>query len=325
MPATDRTRVKAPLRHLLDLVSYAATRSSHDAADRATIEDLITPVGQLGLPRGVDLQWLGVAGFALSHQGTTLLIDPYVSRISLSDMLRRRIALPDPAAIDQWIPRADAVILGHTHFDHAVDAPAIARRDNATVYGGTSASRLMRLHGLGHLCVEVQAHRSIEIGPFTVTFVPSQHSRLMLGMRVPNGGEITCEHLDALDPGAYQCGQVWGLHISIDTPGGSYTIYHQGSADLIEDQMNLRDVDLFLCGVAGRQFTDEYTTRVLRVLRPNTVVVTHHDDFFVPMTDQQRFAFGVAVERFPDEVAEFSREIRLAALPRAQPVGAAPR
>jgi len=310
----------SPLHHLVELVRYARSRPDHDRADRATIADLTVDDPSRGLPDGLDLRWLGVAGFAIGFQGTTLLIDPYVSRVTMADSLRRRTALPRLDLVDRWLPRADAVLLGHTHFDHAVDAPAVARRDGATVYGGASARHLLALHGLADRSMTVEAHRPYEIGPFTVTFVPSRHSRLLLGQRVPSDGEITCEHVGALCPQAYRCGEVWGIHISVATPGGPFTIYHQGSADLVEDAIVHRGVDLFLCGVAGRQFTDDYTRRVLRALAPERVVVTHHDDFFVPLGEPQGFAFGVGVERFPDEVAAFSRDIEVLALPAPTPV-----
>lgn len=303
------------LRHVADLVAYAGARRGHDRADRATVEDLLVdPAGQ-ALPAGLELRWLGVAGFELTYGDTTVLIDPYVSRMPMTHMLRRGPSLPDPTLVDAWLPRADAVLLGHTHFDHAVDAPAVAARDGATVYGGSSAHRLMHLHGLGDRSVQVEVHRSYEIGPFRVTFVPSRHSKLFLGRTVPSGGEITCEHLGALNSRAYGCGQVWGIHLALDTPGGTFTLYHQGSADLIEDEISHRGVDLFLCGVAGRQFTDNYTARILGLLQPDRVVITHHDDFFVPLGQPQRFAFGVGVERFPDEVAAVSRDIGVLTLP----------
>jgi hypothetical protein len=52
----------------------------------------------------------------------------------------------------------------------------------------------MRLHGLGERAVEVEPNRRYELGPFTVTFVPSLHSKLLLGFAVPFDGELTCEH-----------------------------------------------------------------------------------------------------------------------------------
>lgn len=301
----------SPLHHLRDVLGYAATRRGHDRVDRSVLADLTGQAAQLGLPRGVELRWLGVAGFALSHEGTTVLIDPYVTRRPIGDLLRRRVTVADPTLLDRHVPRADAILIGHTHFDHAQDAPAIARRDGATVYGSTSAAHLMGLHGLAAQAVVVEPHRPFAVGPFTVTFVPSEHSKLALGLKVPNGGELTCDHVTHLTPQAYCCGQVWGIHVEV----AGATLYHQGSANLIEDEICHRDVDVFLCGIAGRQFTDDYTARMLRAIRPATVVVSHHDDFFRTLAEPQGLAFGVDVERFTDEVQQVSSDIRLLALP----------
>ena len=307
----------SPLRHAVDLLSYAATRSGHQSRDRATVADLAVADGDLDLPPGLEVRWLGVAGFVLTYEGTTVLIDPYVSRAPFADMLRRRTVLPDRNLVNRWVPKADAVLVGHTHFDHALDAPEIARRDGATVYGSTSARHLMALHGLADRSVVVEPHRVYEIGPFEVTFVPSVHSKLVLGLKVNQGGELTCEHLGDLCPQAYQCGQVWGIHIAV----AGVTLYHQGSADLIDDEVRHRDVDVMLCGIAGRQFTPGYLERILPRLQPRVIVATHHDDFFVPLGVEPGFALGVDVARFPDEVAAVSQDFRVVTLPEPTPLG----
>jgi len=300
----------SPLHHLAEVLSYAATRRSHDRMDQTVLADLTIGTDELGLPAGVDLRWLGVAGFAISFAGTTIVVDPYVTRLPLGDLLRRRVVVPDTTSIDRYVPRADAILIGHTHFDHALDAPAVARRDGATVYGSTSAAHLMRLHGLREQAVVVEPHQPYEIGPFEVTFVPSEHSKLALGLAVPNGGELTCDHVTHLTPQSYCCGQVWGIHIAV----AGTTIYHQGSANLIDDEVRHSDVDVFLCGIAGRQFTDDYLARIIPRLNPRTVVITHHDDFFRPLDAEQGLAFGVDVERFTDEVAAVSRDLRVVAV-----------
>ncbi len=143
------------------------------------------------------------------------------------------------------------MLVGHTHFDHAVDAPAIARRFGCKAYGSDSLLRLMDLHGLAEQTVEVEPYRTYELGPFEVSFTPSVHSKLLLGLAVPYDGDLTCEHLDALTPGAYRCGQVWGVTIAV----AGVRFYHQGSANLIDEAVRERDVDVFLAGVAGRTFT----------------------------------------------------------------------
>jgi L-ascorbate metabolism protein UlaG (beta-lactamase superfamily) len=298
------------LANLRDLLAYAATRSGHDRADKSVLAALAVSADQLGLPPGVDVRWLGVAGFAITCEGTTLLIDPYVTRRPIGDLLRRKVWRSDPALLDRHVPRADAILLGHTHFDHALDTPGIARRDGATVYGGTSATDLMGMAALAAQAVTVEPHRVYEIGPFEVTFVPSVHSKLVLGLKVPNSGEITCEHLDGMTPQAYRCGQVWGIHIAVS----GATMYHQGSADLLDDEIRHTDIDVFLSGIAGRQVTDDYVGRIVPRLNPRTVVIAHHDDFFSPLDGDQGLAFGVDVARFVDEVEAVTRDARLVSL-----------
>ena len=48
---------------------------------------------------------------------------------------------------------------------------------------------------------------------------------------------IAKETLDGLTPQAYCCGQVWGIHVAV----AGATIYHQGSANLIDDEVRHRD------------------------------------------------------------------------------------
>ena len=61
-------------------------------------------------------------------------------------------------------------------------------------------------------CASIPA-ATYEIGPFTIRFVPSRHSKLLAGLAVPSGGELTCESLDGLSSSAYRCGQVHGIHL----------------------------------------------------------------------------------------------------------------
>lgn len=267
---------------------------------------------------GLEVEWLGTAGFRLTAEGTTLLIDPYVTRPGL-----RAVALDKPLRssselVDRHLPRADAVLVGHTHFDHALDVPAVARRDGCTVYGSRSLRHLMGLHGLAGSAVEVEPHRRYEIGPFTVRFVPSRHSRLLGGLAVPSGGELTCDHVDELTGRAYGCGQVWGIAIEV----AGLTLYHQGSADLLDDERLPRGVDVFLCGIAGRAFAPGYLRRILPRLEPAVVVPQHWDDFLAPLDGPLGFSVNVNLHRIPDEVGGVSRQFEVRTLRPLAPVGA---
>lgn len=261
----------------------------------------------LPLPNGLELTWLGTAGFRLAYQGVVIWIDPYVTRLSLVDFARQRVLPPSVEAVGRWIDRADAVLVGHTHFDHALDVPAIARRTGCKAYGSQSLAHLMQLYTLGEQAVVVDPHRDYEVGPFKFHFVPSQHSKLQLGLAVPWSGELTCDHVDHLTPQAYRCGQVWGIYIEV----AGTTFYHQGSADFLEDELRDRNVDVFLCGISGRRFTPGYVRRIVTKLAPKLIVPTHYDDFFRPLDAKVQFSFNVNLTGFADEVREASRDLPL--------------
>ena len=300
--------------HLGELAKARVTRRSSEREDGQVLGELESRA--LQLPAGLEVEWLGVSGYRLSAEGKTLFVDPYLSRVPFSQLLRRRAALPDPQALDRFVhaPRdVVGVLVGHTHFDHAVDAPAIARRFGCKAYGSDSLVNLMALHGLTEQTVEVEPYRTYELGPFEVSFTPSVHSRLLLGLAVPYDGDLTCEHLDALSPAAYRCGQVWG--ISIDVAG--VRLYHQGSANLIDEAVRVSDVDVFLAGVAGRSFTEDYWRRIIPRLDPKVVVPTHYDNFFRPLGRPMEFVSNVQLAGLPEEIGAVSGDVELAALPRA--------
>jgi len=304
----------SPLRHLGELARAQLTRRSMQREDGQTLGELETL--PLELPAGLEVEWLGVSGYRMSFEGKTLFVDPYVSRVPFSDLLRRRPTLPDPEALDRFVlapGEVVGVLVGHTHFDHAVDAPAIARRFGCKAYGSDSLVRLMDLHGLADRAVEVEPYRTYELGPFEVGFTPSVHSKLLLGLAVPYDGDLTCEHLDALSPAAYRCGQVWGISIEV----AGLRFYHQGSANLVDDAVRERGVDVFLAGIAGRSFTDDYWRRILPLLDPEVVVPTHYDNFFRPLGREMEFISNVQLSALPDEIGAVSGDARIAALPRA--------
>ena len=281
--------------------------------DDAALREL--EAASLGLPAGLELEWLGVSGYRITYEGVTLFVDPYLSRVPLRSLILRRRALPDEAMIARYAGapgEVGGVLVGHTHFDHAVDAPAIVRRFGTRAYGSASLAHLMRLHGLGESTVEVTPHRPYEIGPFVVRFVPSRHSKLLFGRRVPMAGELTCDHLHGLVPTAYKCGDVWGIRIEV----AGTTLYHQGSADLDDAELGEEPVDVFLAGIAGRSVTPRYWERILPRLDPALVVPTHHDDFFAPLGKELELVRGAKIAELPGEIGAVSRDARIAALRR---------
>src|SRR5215470_8769645 len=72
------------------------------------------------------VRWIGYSNFELVYGGHILLLDAYYDRGSIYPSLGFQAA---------DIQRADAILIGHGHFDHMSDAAAVGARTGATVVG----------------------------------------------------------------------------------------------------------------------------------------------------------------------------------------------
>jgi hypothetical protein len=105
----------------------------------------------LANPNLISLRWLGCSCFELVHRGKVYLLDAWFDRGPRT----RSVGFTDDDVV-----RAEAIFVGHAHFDHIADAPPIAARTGATIVGapistgyaasaGTPASQLRTVSGLG--------------------------------------------------------------------------------------------------------------------------------------------------------------------------------
>lgn len=286
------------------------------AVDHSVLADLDAHHRGLDLPAGLRIEWLGTAGFRLSMADTVILIDPFVSRRGLRETLTRPALLSDADTVERLLPRADAVLVGHCHFDHAVDIAALAA-GGAQVHGSSSVRSLLALHDLADRATVVEPDRPIEIGPFTVRFVPSRHAKLLAGLAVPADGELTCDSLDHLGSSAYRCGQVWSIHIEV----AGTTLMHVGSADLVEEAYSLGPVDLLLCCIAGRSTTRDFVPRLLSTFAPAQLVPHHLDDFFRPVEAPMGLSLNIDVAGFVESVTRADPDLVVRTMVPFRPVG----
>lgn len=261
--------------------------------------------------RRVDVKWLGTAGYELRCGDHVVLIDPYLTRVGLWSFLTRPIR-SDEELVRRIVPRADAVLVGHSHFDHVLDVPAIARHTGARVVGSASTANLMRATGVAEdRIVECQGGEELEVGPFRVRVIASEHSRFGLGGRVPYAGEIPCSCELPMKGSDYRCGQVLSYAIRV----GAVTLYHAGSANLIDDRIDVADVDLLLVCISGRHATERFVPRLLSRVQPRRVMPMHYDDFFRPLGRQMRLLPLTRFGRLVDEIQAFDKQIEIATLP----------
>src|SRR5690606_38597387 len=192
----------------------------------------------------------------------------------------------------------------------------VAERFGCKAYGSRSLAALFEGLGRREDAVEVVPHHVYEVGPFRFSFVPSLHSKLVLGRSIPYDYEISCEHAEHLGVRGFGCGQVFGIRVEV----GGKVLYHQGSCDLIDDEIPRGGVDVLLAGISGRGFTERYLERLFARVDPKLVIPHHYDDFFRPLESELSFSLNVNLSSFVEEVRRVSRDVALGTLEPTLPL-----
>jgi len=240
----------------------------------------LRPRGTSGAGASLFVRWLGTAAHVIESAATRVAIDPFVSRPGLGRVAGTRI-VPDEREIQaRFGTRLDAILCGHSHYDHLLDAPLLARVTGAKLVGSVTTCAVGRAAGLPESqLVEVgPAGARLSIGDLAVRFVPSLHARIFLG-HVPFPGTRASVRLP-LHASGYRMGGAYG--IVVRAPDGT-SVYHNGSADLVDAELTGERADVLLIGLAGRQSTPDYVARLVSALEPDVIVPTHHDAFFAPL------------------------------------------
>ena len=268
----------------------------------------------------VTLEYMGAAGWRISDGTTVILIDPYLSRIigpppPLVPPYSRLpgdtrpvygwddVAALDIGAIDSHIPRADFVLVTHTHYDHVLDVSHIAAKTHCTVIGTESTENVMRAYGVPEQqLITVRGGEDYEFGAFSVKVLPSLHSAL--------------DHKHYFSSATAPASLKAPLTLQQMHPEGGTLAYlvrfrgHQilvfGGMNYIEREIQGLEPDVVLLGAASsRKEVYEYTARLMRALHfPPLVLPTHWDNFFAP--------YGASQQSSVDALQSFLQEVKAA-------------
>jgi L-ascorbate metabolism protein UlaG (beta-lactamase superfamily) len=253
-------------------------------ADRFTV-----PAAESGAP--LSVMWLGVTSLLIDDGSSALLTDGYFSRPGLARVALRRVA-PSGARIDGCLARAGvdrlaAVVPVHTHIDHAMDSAVVAERTGALLVGGESTANVGRGRGLPpDRMVVADSGAPITLGAYEVTLIESRHCP---PDRFP--GVITAPLTPPVRASAYRCGQAWSTLVAHRPSGRRLLI--QGSAGFVPGALAGQHAEVVYLGVGQlglrpRQYLLDYWTETVRAVGASTVVLTHWDDFFRPLSKPLR-------------------------------------
>ena len=265
----------------------------------------------------VHLTHLGSAGWEISDGDRVILLDPYLSRLRITGQFgtyttpslpgdMRRVFGPeddlvgDEAAVDAHITRADFILHSHSHFNHTVDMPYIARKTGATVIGTESTTNLARAGGVPESqLLSVHGGEDYAFGTFSVKVIPSLHSAL-------NGKHFFDSRVVPRDfRGPRRLGNdVEGGTLAYLLRLAGYEILWFGSMNFIEREVaGLRPDVAMIAAARQRLEIHDYTGRLMRALGlPGVVFATHWDE--------QSFPFGAPQDERLREAQVFVNEVK---------------
>lgn len=208
----------------------------------------------------MEIRWLGHSAFALSHDGTTVLVDPWLT------------GNPSAAASADDVA-ADAILLTHGHQDHGPeDAVAIAKRTGATIQAITEIAGELGEEGVDTIDTNIGGTATYDWG--SARLVPAFHTST-----TPKG---------TVTPAA-------GLVVEI----GGKRIYHLGDTALFSDLAlpgRRGKIDVAIVPIGGHYTMDRHDAVVAAELIGADVVIPCHYGTFPPI-ETDAAAFKAEVEQ----------------------------
>lgn len=122
------------------------------------------------------ITWLGHAACLVQADGLTVLTDPvFGERVSPVRFAGPR-RLCGLAIEPQKLPRLDAIILSHNHYDHAESdtLKMLAQRDNPPVFVPLRVASLMKSFGFSRV-FEMDWWQKVSLDGFSVCCLPAKH------------------------------------------------------------------------------------------------------------------------------------------------------
>ncbi len=291
------------------------------------------------IPYGaVTVRYTGTATLVFSDAETTWMTDGWFSRPGPLQVLFGKIE-PDLGAITRGLAANEvdelaAVFPLHSHYDHAMDAPEVAKRTGAMLLGSESTANIGRGWALPEDQIRVVTNREpIALGKFTVTPIEIRHFQFPnpeMAARALGDPKIDAPLKPPVGAFDYRVGKAYALHVA--HPKGTWMIL--GSAGFVEGALKGYEADVVFLGVGGLGsqtdlYREAYWTETIDRARPTRVIPIHWDSLTGPIdgpfTGMVRAA--ALLSKGPDDLLPFLEEkqaanpnIEFITLPRYAPV-----
>lgn len=251
------------------------------------------------------IRYLGVGALDIHYQGQRLLTDPFYSPQTLWDIASFTPYTPDQYQIEKALGPANqsvnTVLIGHGHYDHAADVPAIKDylTGNASIISSESTQFLLaneinnkQLNGLK--AEDFGKWITVANGWVRIMATPSEHAPQALGINLfPHIHDHAPEESPKY---IWQWSQGTNINWVVDflaQPNAETVterIFVQTSASAfpvgvpdIQDGIRINKVFL---AAASFDHVDNYPTGLIKQLKPSQIIFIHWENFFKPWLDE---------------------------------------
>jgi L-ascorbate metabolism protein UlaG (beta-lactamase superfamily) len=254
------------------------------------------------------IQWLGASSWILSSGNDLVVVDPFFTRPSFV-RVAASLMTPyltgnftyDPERIRAVLPELPKdtkfVLLSHAHYDHLLDVPYYMNHNsgrNLTYVGSLTARNILLGFKPPALDFAIaEQNPSVEKGRVRVTALPSDHAPHFFGHTFMAGDVVSPMTGIPSRVGQYLEGQtlVFLVDFLDDHESVVWRVFINGAANSAagaealrkhQNLLNEHRINVAILCVPGWDKVDDYPDSLLRLLRPENIVLSHYDDFGSP-------------------------------------------
>jgi L-ascorbate metabolism protein UlaG (beta-lactamase superfamily) len=286
----------------------------------------------------ISVRFSGTSTLLFDDGETQWMVDGWFSRPTPMQLLLGGVT-PNMTAIDYGlqankVTKLAAIFPMHSHYDHAMDSPEVAKRTGALLLGSESTANIGRGWGLSEAQIKVVENRqSFNLGKFIITPIESKHFEFpnpKLRERALGNPAITEPLIPPVKAFDYRLGKAYVLHVA--HPKGNWIIV--GSAGYEEGILDGFQADTVFLGIGGigtqtPEYRESFWQDTVGSINPQRIIPIHFDSLIAPITDPLRgaslaenFMSGGAevTRRFLDDKADAQKSVKFATLPKFKKV-----